>query len=94
MRPNRIGRIQRQVRRLFIGNGGKPVRMAELLRHCYPRLARFEHWHRTNVRRAAKRYAVPIDRDGRGVVYGPSPELLRLIRPSECAGRVHASRSP
>jgi hypothetical protein len=75
---HRIGRVQRQVRRLFIGNGGQPVQIAELLAYCYPRIDRPEHWHRTNVYRAVRRFAV-AERDGRRVTFHPSPELQALI---------------
>jgi hypothetical protein len=35
-KPDRIGRVQRQVKRAFIAKGS-PLRIGSLLAHCYPR---------------------------------------------------------
>ncbi len=78
-RRRAIGRVQRQVRRAFIASAGEPLRIGQLLRWCYPRQARFKRWHRNSVRRAARRFAQPIDRDSRGVVWAPLPALAALV---------------
>jgi hypothetical protein len=52
------------------------VRIADLLAYCYPRVERPRHWHRTNVHRAAKRFAVPIAKDRCGVIWGPKPGAI------------------
>ena len=78
----RIGHVQKQVRRALI-TAEKPVRIADLLPYCYPRVERFELWHRGCVHRAAKRFAVVIGRDAKGNVWGPNDELARLIDGSE-----------
>ena len=54
---NRVGRIQRQVRRAFVASSGAPLEISALLASCYPRLAKFKHWHRKSVHRALKRHA-------------------------------------
>jgi hypothetical protein len=36
----RAGRVFRQIRRCLVANAGKPVLVAQLLEHCYPRAAR------------------------------------------------------
>jgi hypothetical protein len=67
--PDRVGRVQRQVRRAFIAKGS-PLRMGALLAHCYPRDAR---WQRNAVHRALKRFGVPLGRvarRGRPMLWG------------------------
>ena len=68
---HRIGRIQRQVRRAFIASRARPLMIGDLLRHCYPRIAKHKTWHRWNVHRAAGKFAVLLSRDRRGNVWGP-----------------------
>ena len=73
--PDRIGRVQLQIRQAFIASGGAPLRMRDLLPRCYPRADRYKDWHRWNVRRAALTVAIQIGRDGKGVIWAPSASL-------------------
>jgi hypothetical protein len=47
-----------------------------LLGWCYPHVEKHKRWHRTNVHRAARRFAVNVRRGW----WAPNAELLRLIR--------------
>src|SRR5690242_320687 len=58
-RSHKVGRIQKQIRRCLIALG-RPVTIRDLLEWCYPRADEFKRWHRTNVHRAAPKFAVPI----------------------------------
>ena len=69
-KPDRLGRVQKQIKRAFIASGGKPLRIADLLPRCYPAVRGFKLWHRTNVHRAIDKVARPIGRDGKGVIWG------------------------
>ena len=44
--PDRIGRVQLQIRRALIASGGKPLGMSDLLPRCYPKVKKFKEWHR------------------------------------------------
>ena len=80
---NRTGRVFRQIRRCLIANAGEPVVISQLLDWCYPRSQEHPHWHRTNIHRCLKRYAVPIDRlgcgSGRPILWAPNAELRKLL---------------
>ena len=78
MTKRRVGRIQRQIRRAFIASGGRPLRIAVLLPWCYPRLSVFKPWHRTNVHRAARRFAIRVGKHGRANIWGPAPDATWL----------------
>jgi hypothetical protein len=71
----RVGRIRRQIKRTFIASGGQPLRISDLLPHCYPRLDAFKAWHRTNAHRAATKFAVKLERRGKGNLWVPSSAL-------------------
>jgi hypothetical protein len=73
---NRVGHIQRQVRRAFIACRGSPLSTSELARRCYPRLAGInQSWRWAQIRKAASRWAVRIGRSERGtgrpVIWAP-----------------------
>lgn len=72
--PGRVGRVQRQVFRAFIVSNGRPRTTGQLIRYCYPRLTRFEHWHYNGVKRAAQRFAMQIATSaggrGKGALWG------------------------
>lgn len=82
----RVGRIQRQIRRAFIAHGGSPLNIGQFLEWAYPASERHPIWHRTNVHRALRRFAVSLgripDRPGRPCVWAPTPELKRRICPT------------
>jgi hypothetical protein len=50
--PKRMGRIRVAVRRAFILSSDEPICVGDVLKRAYPRLKRFQHWHRWSVRRA------------------------------------------
>jgi hypothetical protein len=52
---NRMGRVQRQVKRALIALGS--ARIQDLLEWAYPQLTSYLPWHRTNVHRAASKVA-------------------------------------
>src|SRR5262249_13797445 len=75
----RIGRVQRQARRLFTSTRAKPVSTCEVVRQCYPRLTKFEPWHYAEARRAVARWAIMVGlaaRRGAPVVWTPRPEFV------------------
>ena len=49
---SRIGRIRRCVKRAFIVSNGQPITVRDVLARAYPRLRRFNDWHRWSCRRA------------------------------------------
>ena len=73
---DRVGRVQRQVRRAFIVADGKPLCIADLLPRCYPRARQYTVWQRWCVHRALRKYGQRIGRSktGRGcpIVWLPS----------------------
>ena len=69
--PDRIGRVQLQIRRALIASGGKPLGMSDLLPRCYPRVKKFKEWHRWNIRRAAPKVAARIGKERGRVIWGP-----------------------
>ena len=80
----RSGRIQRQIRRAFVANGGKPLSTLELIPWCYPNGRK--PWSHHDVRRAAFKYAVPLGRT-RPVFWAPLKAPVRRpnaeLRPRE-----------
>jgi hypothetical protein len=80
-----VGRVQRQVRRAFIASNGRALTTAQLARWCYARGGRLQPWHYRNIKQAARRWAIQIDRcrGGRGhaVTWQPRPDFLRSIFP-------------
>jgi hypothetical protein len=80
---DRVGKLQRATRRAFAYSNGEVITTADILRHAFPRLTRFEPWRYQDARRAALRFAVRVGRSsgkGRPVVWRPTPTLLALIR--------------
>jgi hypothetical protein len=81
---NRVGKLQRATRRAFIYSDAQPITTADILRHAFPHLTRFEPWRYQDARRAAKKFAVRIGRSecGRGcpVRWIANPELMALIK--------------
>ena len=80
----RVGRVFRQIRRCLVAADGKPVLMAQILEHAYPRAdGKHPKWHYRNVYRCVDRYAVRLDRldhlPGRPYLYGPNEALRKLI---------------
>jgi hypothetical protein len=81
---SRLGRIKRQVRRAFIANNGRPLTTGELLPLCYPRLKRFDDWHRWSVRRALLQLAERVGRRmGRGLPFLWAPKSAAML-PTRC----------
>lgn len=79
---DRVGRVQRQVRRAFVSSNGRPLTIGQLLPACYPRATTHPRWHNWNIRRALPKVAEPLWRiPGRSVMWGPKPELMKLIAP-------------
>ena len=58
----RLGRIRVAVRRTFILSDGEPICVGDVLQRAYPRLKRFQDWHRWSVRRALLHDAEVIGR--------------------------------
>jgi hypothetical protein len=67
----REGRIQKQIRRRFVAAGGKPLRSPDFLPWAYPKLSKYQGWHRWSVRRALLKYAIPIGRSGHATLWAP-----------------------
>ena len=65
MAANRVGRIQRQIKRAFIAAEGRPLLTIGLLERGYPRVAHYELWHYTSIYRAASKFAVRVGGPGR-----------------------------
>ena len=60
---------------------GKPQRIADLLKHCYPRIASYRRWHQTAVQRGARKFAVVVGQDAKGNLLGSeSTELMARIK--------------
>lgn len=69
----REGRVQRQTRRAFIANGGRPLTMTELRQWCFAGRQR-QHWHYWSITRALHRLgALPLGRAGRAGIWAPNP---------------------
>lgn len=68
----------RQVRRAFIISNGEPVTIRDILSRAYPRLRRFNHWHRFSCQRALLSEATVIGRNrfgsGRANLWKPKPK--------------------
>jgi hypothetical protein len=71
---NRIGRLQKLIRRMLIAANGKPVRVGDVLRRCYPGTTNYT-WHYLSLHRARGGFAVPV----RHGWLGPNEGLARLI---------------
>jgi hypothetical protein len=79
----REGHVQRAVRRCFIAGNGRPRSSADFLRWAFPKLGRYQGWHRWSVKRALLKYAVPIGRgssQGCPVIWQPRTQHGRNIR--------------
>ena len=77
---NRVGRIQRQIKRAFIASGGQPLLTIHLLEHGYPRVDHYERWHYVSIYRAASKFAVHVAGPGRAfVIWAPNRELAALL---------------
>jgi hypothetical protein len=83
-KPDRIGRVQRQILRAFIASNGQPLLISDLLPRCYPRAKRFEKWHRNGVHAALRRFAVSLGRlpnvQGRPALWAPKSACLLPTR--------------
>ena len=80
---NRIGRIRRSVKRAFIVSNGQPITVRDILARAYPRLRRFNDWHRWSCRRALlSEGAIAIARmrftRGRPNLWAPFPDGSQL----------------
>lgn len=84
-KPQRIGKIQNRIRRAFVANNGRPLKIRDLLAHCYPRASKPPRWCRWSIHKALPKFGVPLGRvaneQGRPMVWIAKPELLRLIAP-------------
>src|SRR5690349_18907353 len=75
-RTKRLGKIQRQMRRCLIAAGTRGVRLKDVLAWTGKKP-------RQSIHRAAKRVAVVIRKDGRGVVWGlKSPAICPVTAPT------------
>ena len=79
---NRVGRIQRRIARALITSNGQPLLTGDLLESAYPRATPpYEHWRYKTIYKAASKFATRVGGPGRAfIIWGPSPELARLIR--------------
>jgi hypothetical protein len=76
---NRIGRVQRRVRRALVAGGGQPVPFSALISWSYLS-RRAAHWQRWSIYRAPRRWGVNV---GRGL-WAPNAELMRRIKGERC----------
>ena len=76
---NRVGRIQRQIKRAFVVSGGQHLLTIDLLEHAYPRVTHYEPWHYVSVYRAATKFAVRVGGRRAFIIWGPKPELADQI---------------
>ena len=77
---NRVGRIQRQIKRAFIASGGQPLLTIHLLEHGYPRVDHYERWHYVSIYRAASKVAERVGGPGRAfIIWGPNRELTKRL---------------
>jgi hypothetical protein len=67
---NRIGRVQRQIRRLLITNREWPVPTSVLTVWAYPRIKQ-PTWHGGAARRAARRFLARAGRRGKEALWAP-----------------------
>jgi hypothetical protein len=84
-KPQRIGKIQNRIRRAFVANNGRPLKIRELLSCCYPRTCKPPRWCRWSIHKALAKFGVPLGRaaheQGRPMVWVPNAKLLKLIEP-------------
>jgi hypothetical protein len=83
-KPDRVGRVQTQIRRAFIASGGRPLKIRDLLVYCYPAAIKHPRWRRWKIHCALPKFGVPLGRistkQGRPMLWAPKDELARLIR--------------
>jgi hypothetical protein len=77
MAKNRIGRVQRAVRRALIA-AERPVCTGEIMRWAFPRLDRYEPWRYWSVHRAASKFAIRLGKQGGSIIWGPAPDATYL----------------
>ncbi len=85
-KPDRIGRVQCQIRRAFVAADGKPLRIGDLLPRCFPGVDCYARWMRKSIHRALPKFGVSLgrtSRQGRPILWAPKPELARLIGHTE-----------
>ena len=75
----RLGRVQRQIYRCLIALG-RPVKIRDLLKWCYPHAVEFQPWHRTNINRAISRVARPVEKPGKRFARPGSCDLSEVAR--------------
>ena len=80
MIKNRVGKVQRGVRRAFIASDGAPLLTRDLLKWTCPREDWYPQARYRSLARAATRFAVKLGRCGKGNLWAPRPELLALIK--------------
>ena len=75
MAKNRVGRVERSVRRALIASNGKPISTSEIMRWAFP-AARWPLWvwilRYWSVHRAARKFAVRAGKQGHVVVFAPN----------------------
>jgi hypothetical protein len=77
---NRIGRVQRRIRRAFIASEGRPLLTIDLLEHAYPRVDRYQRWHYKTIYKSAEKAAERVGGPGRAfIVWGPNRELAERL---------------
>jgi hypothetical protein len=74
-----VGRRQRQCRRAFIANNGRPIRMSVLMEWVFPQGDKREYWRWTDVARSARRFGVQVRKGW----WQANPELMAQIRGSK-----------
>jgi hypothetical protein len=67
---NRIGRVQRQIKRLLMSNQVWPIPTAVVLEWAYPRIKQ-PTWQGGSARRAARRFLVRAGRNGKEALWAP-----------------------
>jgi hypothetical protein len=72
---NRVGRIERIIRRMLAESDGWPIHVNDVLARAYPGKPRSNNQYRA-LWRARRKFAVPLRRG----VLGPNRELLARIR--------------
>ena len=82
-KPDRIGRVQRQILRAFIVSDGQPLLISDLLARCYPRVEYFKKWHRNGVHAALRRFGVSLARlphiQGRPTLWALNAQAIRCL---------------
>jgi hypothetical protein len=65
-----LGRVQRQIRRAYLADPASTLHTVELAAWCYPHVREVRRKHRWAIVVSAKRVAVRLGRDKRGVIFG------------------------